>query len=335
MCAPARSRPPPAGNVAVVHADRCDVCRFDAAAYTLDDARGSARNAADRWRWTVEHLAATTAEGRDRSCGLVAGLAASASALADRLAAFDDEIGQQILVASAARHGRRDGVVADDDPAGSTMPEALARLATTGARLDHTIIEARRADVDAIGPARRAAHDVEHELRMLGRAVAGLASPTAAAREGVVAAIFVSRGGVPKHPIPSAQIGYRGVAGDRQRARQHHGRVWQALCLWSQEVIDALQAEGHPIHPGAAGENIVVRGLDWQSIRPGVRLGLGPTVIAEVTAFAEPCTKNAQWFRDRRFQRIDHDRHPGWSRVYAAVLRDGDVREGDGVTVEP
>ena len=35
-----------------------------------------------------------------------------------------------------------------------------------------------------------------------------------------------------------------GIVGDRQGNRQHHGRPWQALCLFSIYVIDDLAACG-------------------------------------------------------------------------------------------
>ena len=134
--------------------------------------------------------------------------------------------------------------------------------------------------------------------------------------------------------IANAAVGRRGVDGDAQAERRHHGRPWQALCLWSAEVIDDLRGEGHPVHPGATGENITVSGIDWTTIRPGVRLQFGD-VLAEISAFAEPCTKNARWFAERNFQRMAHALHPGWSRAYAWVLEPGQVAAGDSVVVEP
>ena len=41
--------------------------------------------------------------------------------------------------------------------------------------------------------------------------------------EGVVAQLNRSDGGVPKTPVDRVEVGWRGVAGDRQRSRQHHG----------------------------------------------------------------------------------------------------------------
>lgn len=157
----------------------------------------------------------------------------------------------------------------------------------------------------------------------------GLRTP---ATSGEVVQLASSDGGVPKTPIAVGEIQHRGLAGDRQRSKQHHGRVWQAVCLWSADVIAALRAEGHPIGPGSAGENVTVRGLDWPSIRPGVRLALGDEVLLEVSAYAVPCQKNARWFLDGDFQRMGQDHHPGWSRVYAWVVRPGTVRPGDEVT---
>lgn len=151
---------------------------------------------------------------------------------------------------------------------------------------------------------------------------------------GKVAALHVSNGGVPKQPVGAADIGWRGLAGDRQATRRHHGRIWQAVCLWSAEVIVRLAGEGHPVFPGAAGENVTVTGVDWAALRPGTRLQVGGARL-EITTPAAPCVKNARWFVDRRYDRIDHERHPGVSRLYALVVAPGPVTDGDEVVVEP
>ena len=65
-----------------------------------------------------------------------------------------------------------------------------------------------------------------------------------------------------------------------------------------------------------------------------MRLQVGE-VLAEATAFAEPCAANALWFVGRDFSRIDPDRHPGSSRIYASVLEPGHITVGDPVVVEP
>jgi MOSC domain-containing protein YiiM len=123
------------------------------------------------------------------------------------------------------------------------------------------------------------------------------------------------------------------VVGDRQADRRDHGRPFQALCLWSTEVTDELRADGHPIAPGLAGENVSLTGLPWPRVRPGARLRLGD-VLAEVSSYAVPCSKNARWFTGGRFDVIHHDKGP-YSRVYATVLEPGRITEGDPVLLEP
>ena len=91
---------------------------------------------------------------------------------------------------------------------------------------------------------------------------------------------------------------------------------------------------GHPIEPGLAGENLTVTGIDWASLRPGTQL-LAGDVLLEISAWATPCAKNAAWFVDRSFRRMDHELHPGWSRAYAWVREPGTIRPGDAVIVEP
>ncbi|MBU3718381.1 MAG: hypothetical protein FGM45_08780, partial [Actinobacteria bacterium] len=70
---------------------------------------------------------------------------------------------------------------------------------------------------------------------------------------GAVVQVNTSKGGVPKGPVAEAYVGWRGIEGDVQKERAHHGRPFQALCLWSAEVIDRLRADGHPIDYGSAG----------------------------------------------------------------------------------
>lgn len=151
--------------------------------------------------------------------------------------------------------------------------------------------------------------------------------------EGVVAALFRSHGGVPKEPVDAVAVGWGGVVGDRQDDRLNHGRPWQALCIWSTEVIDAFAAAGNPLAPGLAGENITVSGLPWERVVPGAQLRVGE-VLAEVSAYAVPCRKNAGWFTDGRFDAMHH-RHGPVSRVYATVLEPGAISQGDPAILEP
>ena len=143
---------------------------------------------------------------------------------------------------------------------------------------------------------------------------------------GLVAHLHASKG-LPKNPIDVAEIGWRGVEGDVQRARAHHGRPWQALCIWSTDAIEVLRHEGHPISPGFAGENLTISGIPATSFRPGAHFRCGD-VHGFLTAYAIPCRQNKDWFINHDFHRIHHDRGPH-SRVYAMVTRTGNVSVGD------
>ena len=147
---------------------------------------------------------------------------------------------------------------------------------------------------------------------------------------GQIHQVSVSPGGVPKLAVAGrVAITPTGIAGDAQADRKHHGGPEQHVCIYSLEVIEALQAEGHPIFPGATGENLTVAGLDWTELRRGARVEIGGTAVLEITWPATPCGKNAQWFADRDPMRMSHDLHPGWSRWYAKVIEPGDVEAGD------
>lgn len=152
---------------------------------------------------------------------------------------------------------------------------------------------------------------------------------------GFVHQINVSAGGVPKLPVGGpVEVGADGLAGDAHNDARHHGGPHRALCIYSLEVIEALRREGHPIRPGYAGENLTIAGLDWEELAPGRRLLIGRNVVAELTATVTPCAKNAAWFVDGYFRRMDADVHPGWSRWYARVVAQGAVEQGDPVGLE-
>jgi MOSC domain-containing protein YiiM len=150
--------------------------------------------------------------------------------------------------------------------------------------------------------------------------------------EAHIVQVSVSRGGVPKLPVPEAEVESLGLSGDgHDEPPWIHGGVERALCLWSLEVIETLNAEGHKLFPGAAGENITISGLDWNEVVPGSFLKLGDNVVCMVTNYTTPCRTNAQWFAKGDINRMHQNLHPGSSRVYARVVEGGTIRPGDPV----
>jgi MOSC domain-containing protein YiiM len=99
--------------------------------------------------------------------------------------------------------------------------------------------------------------------------------------------------------------------------------------MYSLERTHSLQSEGHPIDVGTAGENVIVEGIDWDLVVPGTQLRLGDDVVLEVASFAKPCKTIRASFIDGEFVRVAQKLHPGWSRVHARVLAEGQVHFGD------
>jgi MOSC domain-containing protein YiiM len=152
--------------------------------------------------------------------------------------------------------------------------------------------------------------------------------------EGLIFSINCSPGGVPKLPVPEALVTPSGIFGDSQNNLKHHGGPDRAVCLFSLERIRALQEEGHPIGTGTTGENLTISGLDWDLVTPGSVLEIGGATL-EITDYTKPCKTIRDSFTDQKFMRMSQKLHPGWSRVYARVLKEGMVRTGDRVALSP
>jgi MOSC domain-containing protein YiiM len=142
--------------------------------------------------------------------------------------------------------------------------------------------------------------------------------------------LALSAGGVPKHSISEGMVGELGLEGDKQKHTKIHGGPNRALCLYSLELIQKVQSEGHPIYPGSAGENVTISGLPWGSLAAGTRLSLGPEVIVELTWTSEPCKNIGASFIDHMFKRLEV---PGEMRWYCKVIQGGLLRVAMPVTV--
>jgi MOSC domain-containing protein YiiM len=152
---------------------------------------------------------------------------------------------------------------------------------------------------------------------------------------GRVFQVSVSNGGVPKRAVREAFVGASGLEGDAVDHPKIHGGPERAVCLFSLEKLLALQAEGHPVFPGAVGENLTLAGVDWDGLREGAEVAVGAAVRLRLTRPVTPCSTIAPYFLgEKGYRRLDPERHPGWSRWYARVLREGPVRTGDSVRVE-
>ena len=133
--------------------------------------------------------------------------------------------------------------------------------------------------------------------------------------------IFASNGGVPKLPVESAQIDINGIVGDACNNKKHHGGPMKAICVLENELLVKLQSEGHPIHPGTTGENILVEGYNLEF---GKVFDVGE-VRLEVVSDATPCWKIADSFTEGDYSRMSHEKYPGETRWYCRVLETGKI----------
>ncbi len=152
---------------------------------------------------------------------------------------------------------------------------------------------------------------------------------------GTVVQVNVSRGGIPKHAIPSATFTEIGIAGDAWRYPFHGGRR-KAILLVTIEGIDDLVSQGFPLFPGALGENLTTRGLVRRDLRIGQRLRVGQAEI-ELTHIRIPCSTLDVYgpgiqaaVYDAQVQAGDPESQRwGLSGFYGSVVQPGIVRAGD------
>jgi MOSC domain-containing protein YiiM len=139
---------------------------------------------------------------------------------------------------------------------------------------------------------------------------------------GVVVAVCTGPGGIPKHAVASARVGELGLDGDAHRYA-FHGGPDRAVCLFSVEDYERLAQDGvRATPPGAFGENVLTRGLDYARLRAGDRLEIGDEVLLEIHDVREPCKTLRPL--DARFPAL----LVGRSGFLCRVLRGGSVSPG-------
>jgi MOSC domain-containing protein YiiM len=137
--------------------------------------------------------------------------------------------------------------------------------------------------------------------------------------------------------VDGARVGPLGLHNDAHHEPEPiHGGLNGAVCLYAQEAIERVRADGHQAFPGAYGENLTLLGIEWAALAAGDQLAIGDAdagLLLELTKPAAPCQTIAHWFVERRIARISANINPADARWYARVLRDGDVAPGMAVRV--
>ena len=95
---------------------------------------------------------------------------------------------------------------------------------------------------------------------------------------------IADRKGIAKHEMPEIELREDfGIEGDA-----HAGSWHRQVSLLAGEAIDAMKAKGLPLAPGAFGENIVTRGVDWSRAKVGEIIDIGPVKL-QITQIGKEC----------------------------------------------
>mmetsp|Transcript_67866 Transcript_67866/g.106012 ORF Transcript_67866/g.106012 Transcript_67866/m.106012 type:complete len:236 (-) Transcript_67866:127-834(-) len=147
---------------------------------------------------------------------------------------------------------------------------------------------------------------------------------------------------IPKRAVKGSLVTPWGVVGDSQ-AQPYikfwggHGGFDKAVMLWSDDVINQVNAEGHKCFPGSSGEQLTVAGVDWRLVKTGALVSIGESALVEITYLKGPCKHQYPYFAEKEgkngYCRISPKKFPDSSRVLARVLRSGYVCVGDEVKI--
>ncbi|WP_302593144.1 MOSC domain-containing protein [uncultured Megasphaera sp.] len=112
-----------------------------------------------------------------------------------------------------------------------------------------------------------------------------------------------------------------GIEGDA-----HAGHWHRQVSLLASEQIEAFRARGADVGPGAFGENMVVRGIDFARLPVGTRLQSG-TVLLELTQIGKECHQHCTIY-----QAVGDCIMPRQG-AFAKVLEGGTLHVGDELVV--
>jgi MOSC domain-containing protein YiiM len=157
---------------------------------------------------------------------------------------------------------------------------------------------------------------------------------------GTIVQVSIGAGGLPKSAISGGLAGFLGLEGDRHAHPEFHGGPRRAILLVASEILERLRERGYPLFYGALGENLSMRGIDVQWLKPGDRLRAGAACL-EITEPRQPCSQLDVYGPALKGEIFDHRMKEGdtaspcWgmSGLYAAVFEPGLVRPGDAIEV--
>jgi MOSC domain-containing protein YiiM len=148
----------------------------------------------------------------------------------------------------------------------------------------------------------------------------------------IVGLFSAPNGGVPKASVDSLGVTNEGCIGDKQNDRASHGGPQRAVCLLCTEIMEELQAEGHPIDGGTTGENLLIRGIDRDELKEGTVLKTSDVTL-RITRDATPCRTIQDSFIDNNYAIFSHRLIPNRTRWYAEVIQEGTLSVGEAISI--
>ena len=143
--------------------------------------------------------------------------------------------------------------------------------------------------------------------------------------KGIIKAVCISeKKGTEKHPVNEIVLKENfGIEGDA-----HAGKWHRQVSLLSAEKVDEFNARGGDAAIGAFGENILVSGIDFKKLPVGSIMRSGE-VVMKLTQIGKECHSHCAIYK-----RMGECIMPK-EGVFARVVREGIIRPGDVMRVEP
>lgn len=127
-----------------------------------------------------------------------------------------------------------------------------------------------------------------------------------------------SRQGTQKSPVKEALlVENHGLQGDA-----HAGNWHRQVSFLAAEDIEEMEEKGLKLQPGAFGENIVTRGIDWTKVACGGKIVIGEVEL-EVTQLGKECHTPCAIYHAVGYCIMPE------RGVFARVLKGGKINVGD------
>lgn len=136
---------------------------------------------------------------------------------------------------------------------------------------------------------------------------------------GKLTAICISeKRGTVKKAVDSAEI----IADFGIKNDAHAGKWHRQISMLSREDIDDFNQKGGNVSDGEFGENLIISGLDFSLLKPGIKIQVGSAVL-EITQIGKECHNDCEIKK-----RVGMCIMP-LKGVFARVLTGGIIKPGD------